>query len=500
MRIYSDELATRTDLPPSQVDQIYNAMDSAMTLEVYRSIAPQLRGNSAVDTYNFTLAMRAPALDMMLRGVRVNLGLANERREEIAMRLHRLDHTIGQLTAPILGAPLNANSPKQLQRFFYEALGLPEQHRFDKGVRKVSTNREALENLALFAIARPVANCIMRYKDLFGLMKVLRKGIDPDGRIRTSYNITGTETGRWSSSTNAFGRGDNLQNWTGEMRQILCADPGYKVAYIDLQSAESYAVAYLSGDEDYIAACHSGDIHTYVARMVWPALAWTGDLASDRKIADGLFYGHMTRRDLSKRGGHGTNYYGKPPTIARHMKVPTMLIRSFQDQYFERFPGIRAWHQRVAQELQTTFTLTTPFGRTRQFLGRTWEDATLREAIAFNPQSFVGDYLNHGLLSVYRARLPSVQLLLQIHDAIGIQYKPEHEAEVLPAVQRLMSFPVEIGGRSLTIPTDVEVGWNFGKFHPEKNPDGLRKWRGTDDRERQEYPRPAPPIMDRRFL
>ena len=90
---------------------------------------------------------------------------------------------------------------------------------------------------------------------------------------------------------------------------------------------------------------------------------------------------------MGKRGGHATNYYGKAITVARHLQVPVNLIEKFQNAYLGAFPGIPRWWTAIQQQLQEKGWIETPFGRVRQFFGRRHDDATLREAIAFNPQS-----------------------------------------------------------------------------------------------------------------
>jgi len=217
--------------------------------------------------------------------------------------------------------------------------------------------------------------------------------------------------------------------------------------------------------------------------MVWPELKWNGELNHDKEIAEQPFYRHFSYRDMAKRGGHGTNYYGTPATMAKHLKVPKELMVGFQDKYFYAFPGIRQWHHRVAQQLQVHGFLTTALGRQRYFLGRRWDDVTLREAIAYEPQSIVGELLNLWLLRVFH-KLPEVQLLCQIHDAILLQYKIMDEQKIVPKVMSLAASPVIFPCGQLIIPSSAEVGFNWGKYNKKtgENPTGLIKWKGSDDR------------------
>src|SRR6185503_12034742 len=110
----------------------------------------------------------------------------------------------------------------------------------------------------------------------------------------------------WSSSQNVFGSGSNMQNWTAELRRIFVADEGWKLCNLDLQQAESWVVGLISfivtGDDSYLRACESGDLHTIVAKLVWPH-HFKG-ASDDRSCAEEVFYRQFTFRDMAKRGGH----------------------------------------------------------------------------------------------------------------------------------------------------------------------------------------------------
>jgi DNA polymerase I-like protein with 3'-5' exonuclease and polymerase domains len=196
---------------------------------------------------------------------------------------------------------------------------------------------------------------------------------------------------------------------------------------------------------------------------------------------------------MAKKLGHGSNYRGLPPTMARHAKIPTATAEHFQKAYFERFAGIPKWHRWVAGQLQTTHSITTPFGRQRTFFGRSNDDTTLREAIAFSPQSATADRLNLVLWRVWY-HMPQVQLIAQVHDALYFQYR-ETEDEVAIIQEALSYFDIafEHSGHKLVVPGEAKVGWNWGNFDPTNNPDGLAKWKGIAD------PRKRTPILNQKL-
>lgn len=500
------EIATHLFEPNSAQhikDQVYNGLDCCVTQEVFEALQHDDLERARV-SYNFARAMQAPAMEMMLRGIRVDKREVAKVLEELGGKqvldpywkpafgaggkIGRVQSILDRFAEAVWGKGLNPRSHDQLKEFFYKSMGLPEQYKNVKGIRQVTTDRDALEKLQGYFHAEPIINCVLLLKDLSKKVSVLRTEIDPDGRMRTSYNVVGTETGRWSSSASAFNTGSNLQNITEKLRRIFIADKGYKLGYIDLSQAESRVLGWLIyllfGDSKYLDACENGDLHTIVARWVWPHLGWTGDLKKDRAIAEQKFYRDFSYRDMAKRGGHGTNYIGTAFTMAKHLKVSQRLMEEFQFGYFQAFPGIPRFHKWVAATLSLEQKLTTILGRTRYFFGRSWDDATIREGVAFLPQSIVGELLNLALWRVW-CHCRKAQILAQMHDAILFQYKEEEENEVLPLVRSYMPTPLTHNGRTMVIPSDIEVGWNWAKYNPKEpleNPAGMMKWTGNDER------------------
>tara|TARA_R110002153_G_scaffold274298_2_gene448203 strand:- start:23492 stop:24991 length:1500 start_codon:yes stop_codon:yes gene_type:complete len=499
MRSFEVAKIDRSTLSADHQHYVYNGLDAAITLEVLHVLRNDCRPYAHAP-YLLARQLQAPAIEMMLRGVLVDPFRVKDWQHQLNTKKAKLQSQLDFLALADWNRPLNPNSPAQLKEFFYVHHRLPEQHKFDKGTRKVSTDQTCLDKLTGFVHVRPFISHIRAIRDCIKKLGVLNTGIDKDSRMRAAFNIAGTETGRWSSSSGAYGSGTNLQNITEELRRVFWADPGYKLAYIDLEQAESFLVGGLVyesvGDPSYLNACESGDLHTSVAKLIWPGLAWTGDRKADRAVADVLFYLHFSYRDMAKRGGHGTNYYGQPKTMAKHLKVPVELVVAFQENYFSAFPGIPLWHKHVKQQLQLTGYIETPFHRGRHFFERLTDDATLREAIAFNPQSSIGDLLNTALLYVWRKHR-NVQILIQVHDAILIQYPEEQEDEIIPAVQKTMDIPLRFKDREVHILTEAAIGWNWS-YASATNPDGLKKWKGHDSRVRTESPSAS--LLDRQFL
>lgn len=507
--IYSDKEAN-AGLSGQDQFWAYNGFDTLITMEIVEKL--QHKEGEASFAYRMGRAMQGPAMVMMRRGVRIDPA----RREAVLTSFERLrdryEHLFNTIAKAGFGLPLPPpprqlhRSTKSLQHIFYDLLQLPVVYKYNKDTKQEtpSVDRPALEKLLENPIAKPLAEIILALRDIDKKVQVLAAR-DDGGRLLCSYNVAGTMTGRWSSSKNAFGFGLNLQNVTDELRRICIADPGKKLACLDLKQAESIAVAHfaLPWGDNYLRAVTSGDIHTYVAKLVWAGLPWSdcANRKEEKALAEQKVYRDFSYRDLAKRGGHASNYGAVPGTIAKHLKIPLQLAEAFQQSYFSAFPEIKQWHNQVKMQLAAHRGMVTPLGRRCHFPGRPWDSETIKSAIAYDPQSHIGDVLNIGLYKVWRKYdkcwddANPLELLLQVHDCIVFQYDPKDEEWLIPAVAAELVVPVEINGRMCSIESDAKVGWNWGRFDERENPSGLADYKGRDGRK----PPAEQSVLDRRF-
>lgn len=490
-------------LPQNVNDWVYNGLDCCVTLEVLQAIKPQL-DNLTRSTYEFSKALQGPVLEMTMRGL-----LVDKRRQKQVLAQYRetLANLISQLNEIVtegVGIPApNWRSNKQVGDLLYGTLGIPIiKKRSANGFMVPTVHREALEKIALYFIGEPIAARLILIREYDKKVQFLENEIDSDGRARTNLNIAGTNTGRLASSLSDYGTGGNQQNVDRDLRSVFISDPGMKFCNLDLEQGDSRNVGatcwntFLNSHGEnfagsYLNACESGDLHTQVARMVWPGLPWGDDPSKWKAIADDKanpFYRTFTRRDITKRLGHGTNFLGQPPHMAQVLRIAVSVVQEFQRLYFAGFPVLSKWHEWTADQLKEHNTLTTLWGRRRQFFGRPNDPKVLREAIAYSPQSMTAEEINKGLLNVFRYREGKfdVWLHLQVHDSILVQYHEEQENEVVPWLIEQLHVPLELnGGRKFVVPAEAKVGWNWGD-KTKDNPDGLVKWTGHDDRKRTE--------------
>ena len=500
MRIFNtahlDEKSSRL-LSSNETAWIYNGLDCCVTANIFSVLTEQLENNpeNVKETYKTALAKNAPIMEMALRGTKINEMARQETILELTKTLNMLEAKFQRLCEGVVGGPINYNSPTQVKGLFYTSLGLKEiRKRNTKGVFMPTVNEEALEQLQKYLNARPFCKFILMLRDIKKQISFLKTEVDKDGRMRTFYNIAGTNTGRLSSSMSDFGTGTNLQNVNRSLRYPFEADAGMYMVNIDLEQADGRNVGAICWDlfvddhgpefaGSYLDACESGDLHTAVCRMVWPELDWPDDQESWKDFCDGLIaHGQDSYRQLSKKGGHGTNYYGTPRTMAKHLHTNAKVIENFQNLYFGAFPCIPKWHDLTINQVKEKGVITTLFGRRRTFFGRANDATTHRQAIAYAPQSMTGEQIDRALLAVWR-KYPQVQLLNQVHDSILLQLPFSEATELIPKVLETMKIELTLKqGRKFFVPLDAAGGWNWG-YATKSNSNGLKKWTGKEERD-----------------
>lgn len=499
------------NLSDSEIYWVYNALDCCVTYDVLNAIKPQLDEVSA-ETYRVSMASVAPVMEMMLEGLPVDESRRREVLKHYQDQLARLEKNFFRLCVEGLGldpartkrvgrppCPISWSSPVDVQFLFYTVLGLPEKKKRKKGqdFATATSDRATLEGFRSYFHAEPFVNFILALRDAAKSIGFLRTSLDADMKMRCSFNVAGTDTGRLSSSFSDTGSGTNLQNITGKLKDIYVAEPGWSILDVDLEQGDSRGVGAIAWNwfveehgeafaGSYLDACESGDLHTTVTRMAWADKAWGDDPSKWKKVAEEIAYRDKSYRDLAKALGHGSNYMGQPPTMASHAKLPVGVVVEFHKNYFGAFPCIPAWQQETLRQLDTTRTLITPFGRRRYF----WDDpkatTTRNAAIAYSPQSTTGEFTNRGMIQLWHHRnrlsLP-IRFLLQVHDSLVFSIRTSQAETLVPIILEKLKVILPLAkGREFSIPHGAKFGWNYGGYHPETNPYGLKKWTGSVDR------------------
>lgn len=496
----------RTDeVDPSAVDnwtgdQIYNGIDVLATRQVLDAQLLQLDPITSA-TYDLERRLQGPILEMNLRGIRVDQARKAEVIDQMFENLDQLERQLDRIVLEGVGMKhFNWKSTPDRQELFYNRLQIPEIRR--RG--RPTVDRAAREKMMAYSVAQPILIHMNALADINEKIKKLKAKVDSDGRIRTSYSIAGTNTGRKSSSFSIYGTGGNLQNIEEALRSLFISDPGTKWCKVDAKQIQSRIVGAIEWklfqDGVYLDACESQDLHTLVARLVWPGLPWSGNIKKDKALCDNRaapFYRHYTHRDLCKKLGHGTNFGGLPPTLSQQTGVPIDLVSAFQPKYMTAFPCHDRWHEWVEDQLAKVGYIIGITGRKRWFFDHRKDPDTVRAAIAYDPQNSEAFIVDNAMLQIWHAQTATI--MMHEHDGLVYQY-PEHlEDEIIPTLLKQLEIPIDIGhGRQLIVPYEAKIGWNRGEYNARQNPDGLRDYvPGDQGRKREENTGKEVGLLDR---
>ena len=395
-----------------------------------------------MDTIELPLVEVLAAMEQ--NGVYVNRAHLAEKTEEVAGRLQKIEASIYEMA----GHDFNLNSPKQLGVVLFEELGLPVRKKTKTGY---STNAEVLESLRL---EHPIIEQILAYRLWSKLKSTYLDGIaglirTDTGRVHTNFNQTVTATGRLSSSD------PNLQNIpvrTEEGRMIRALfEPGEGYDCLlsaDYSQIELRLLAHMSGDENFIDAFKRGqDIHARTAAEVFgiPLDEVTPELRRHAKAVNfGIVYG------ISDFG------------LARNLHISRKEAGDYISRYFTRYPGVRAFMDKVVAEAHETGYVTTMFGRRRELpaiKSRNFNQRMLAERMAMNTpiQGTAADVIKLAMIAAFRKlREAGVKsrILLQVHDELVLEVK-ESELETVQAIlHEAMEHVV-----SLSVPLSIDVHW-----------------------------------------
>ena len=471
----------------------YNALDAACTLEIHNEIWDGL-ADGFQPAYDLTEVLFDPLIFMMTRGVAVNHSAMEETKLQITNSAAEKQLELNELC----GRELNVNSPKDCQKYFYIELGI--QPYYKDGA--VTVDDKALQRLARSTAKRPGLRQAKLVQDIRGLQKLfgtyLNIEFDKDSRMRCSYNPRGTKFGRLSSSATIFGTGTNMQNLPQEFKKFCVADPGYVLWEVDKRQAEWVVVAYLTGDANMISVVESGaDSHIHTASLMFKASKEDiakenkivgnnndSDLISQLRIEAGItttLLRTMSMRQCGKKSNHGLNYDEGPNTFALINEMEQNEAKAIVELYHHIYPGIRIWYAATKRQLQKDRSLTNCFGRKVRFMD-SWGPDLWKAAYSMLPQSTVVDSLNMGMCKVYDDRwlteTMNVDLLAQVHDSILMQVPLANMHNMLEMMDRVYDYvspEMKYNNRSFKIATDSKLGLNWGGYHKEHNPTGMRE-------------------------
>lgn len=439
---------------------VYNAKDSAVTLESYHPILYDLRRQGNLETYQNQVKIVEPLILMQETGLKMDLegkALASKKAGE---ELESLQLELNEL----VGETVNISSPKQVCDLLYTKKGIKPytHHKTHQPTANAMAlkrlKRKGSEEAAIILKMRALTKAKSSYFDMT---------LDEDGYIRSSFNPVGTVSGRLSSSQTISKTGGNLQNLPEAIKALIMAEEGSVFYNLDLAQAENRNVAYMAPEPLMINAFESGiDVHRQTAALIFHKnIEDISDEEGSSPVGGGLY----SERFWGKKANHGLNYDLGYKSFAMYYEIPEKEARFIIDRYMQAYPGVRHYHEWIKQQLNKNRTLTNPFGRVRTFYDR-WSDALWKSAYSWLPQSTVADKINRdGLNYIYYNQdlFKPITIANQVHDSILLKVPLssswEDHAKMLLLIKAKLETPIEWKAYSYSIPVDIHMGVRLGK-------------------------------------
>jgi DNA polymerase-1 len=457
------------DKVPAETAGAYAAADAAMTLRLAELLLPELAQKGLTSLFRDVEMPLVPVLVAMeAAGVKVDVPLLRQMSVDLTRRLRELEKEIQE----IAGYAFNVNSTQQLADVLFGKLGLPTEGLKKTQAGSYSTAADVLEGLRgrheiidLILEQRQLSKLIGTYVDaLPGL-------VNPrTGRLHTSFNQAGAETGRLSSTN------PNLQNIPirtdvgREIRRAFIAETGNVLLSADYSQVELRILAHICGDEYLLAAfARDEDIHASAAAKVY-----------------GVPLNQVTKeqRSVAKMMNFATSYGVTAFGLAQRTGLSRGEADQFMQRYFAMYPGVKRYIDETKKLAREQGYVETLLGRRRFFpvlrtqatgmQANAIRQAAERAAINHPIQGTAADIIKIAMSRLFEALNAGgyrSRLTLQVHDELVLEVP---EGELLP-VSRLVKVTMEDAYElKAKLKVDLEAGPNWYELEPVSLPAGER--------------------------
>jgi DNA polymerase-1 len=282
----------------------------------------------------------------------------------------------------------------------------------------------------------------------------LPKLADPStGRVHTSFNQTGTETGRLSSSN------PNLQNIPikteigSKIRQaIVACGPGNCLLSCDYSQIELRVLAHLCGDRRLVEAFnHDQDVHRLSASLIYD-IPESGVQEQMREVAKRVNFGIV----------YGQSAYG----LSKDLDIPINQAQDFIDAYFLRYPKVKEYIEAQIKKAQEEGFVTTLLGRRRYIPEINNKNMGIRQfaqrqAVNTPIQGTASDLIKLAMIKIsaqIKSKGLKAKMILQIHDELVFDLPIGELNKLSLLVKEEMENVMKLG---VPIKVDIKKGANW---------------------------------------
>jgi DNA polymerase I len=436
----------------------YSAEDADITLRLWRVFKARLVAEHMTGVYE---TLERPLLPVLMRMERAGIAID---RQMLSRLSGEFAQTMGGLEAEIFelaGQSFTLGSPKQLGDILFGKMGLPGAKKTKTGAWATGAN--VLEELA--EAGHDLPRRILDWRQLAKLKSTytdsLQTYVHPETkRVHTSFSLAATSTGRLSSSEpniqnipirTAAGRG---------IRKAFVAEPGRKLISADYSQIELRVLAHMADIPQLKDAFAKGhDIHAMTASEMFnvPIEGMPSDV---RRRAKAINFGII----------YGISAFG----LANQLAIPRDEAGAYIKKYFERFPGIRDYMDRMKAEAKACGFVRTLFGRKCHYPlneARSPAERGFLERAAINApiQGTAADIIRRAMIRMddaLRAERLSAKMLLQVHDELVFEVPDDEVEATLPVVRRVMEgAPLPAVQLDVPLQVDARAAENWDEAH-----------------------------------
>ncbi|APC96640.1 DNA polymerase I [Francisella frigiditurris] len=432
----------------------YAAEDADITFRLYNHFLEKLKKEDVL--YKLYKDVEMPLLlilnEMEKLGVKIDVEKLEQQSYDLQSKIDELEKECFILC----DQEFNLSSPVQLREILFEKMNLPAVKKTSGG--QASTSEEVLQQLAE---EYEVARLIMEYRHLSKLKNTytekLPKMVDSNSRVHTSYNQTGTVTGRLSSSD------PNLQNIPirspqgRKIREAFVAEEGFYIVAADYSQIELRIMADLSKDKNLLKAFNQGlDIHAATA-------AETLDIDIKEVTSE--------QRRRAKAVNFGLIYGMSAFGLAKQLEVSRSEAQNYIDIYFNRYPAVKEYMQQAKDFAKKNGYVETILGR-RLYLPEInsrnvpQRNAAERAAINAPMQGTAADIIKKAMIAVKKDLVSkynqNIRMIMQVHDELVFEVRKEKAETLALEIKNIMEQVVTL---SVPLEVNVDIGDNWEQAH-----------------------------------
>tara|TARA_R110000824_G_scaffold102195_1_gene242497 strand:+ start:1633 stop:3876 length:2244 start_codon:yes stop_codon:yes gene_type:complete len=449
----------------------YACKDADGTFQLYDKFYPLVSGNEKFSKlYEEILKPATTSLaELENNGGPISIDHANDLHDNYEIDIEECINEISMDEAVkrferIHEKTFNPNSTMQLREVFFNILKL-------RSTKKTATGAQSTDKEVLAELDHPLSDAILDLREKTKLsntyIRNILKGLDKDYRLRSSFNVHGTTSGRLSSSGTL--NYQNIPRDNKDIKKLFRAREGFQIVQCDLKTAEVYYAAALSKDSFLQRAfIENLDFHSYVAKQIFNLSCRIDEVKT----------AYPDQRQYAKAITFGIMYQAGPAKVAETANISFPQAKQFISKYFNEASRLKIWIDQSNIFIENNAYIYSYFGRKRRLPeskspNKGVSKHAVRSGVNFLVQSVASDINVLGVIDtinwIKTNKYDKVMIpFTVVHDSIVAEVQDNYVDEWVTNVQGFLQKPRGIEIPNCPIGVDFEVGPSWGDLNDYK--------------------------------